>query len=32
MSEKLAFLAHRQGDMVAIAVRDVEPGRQSSRI
>jgi (2R)-sulfolactate sulfo-lyase subunit alpha len=27
MSEKSAFLAHRQGDMVAVAVRDVEPGQ-----
>lgn len=26
MDEPLAFLAHRQGDMVAIAVRDVEAG------
>ena len=28
MSEKLGFLAHRQGDMVAIAVRDVEVGQE----
>ncbi len=27
MSEKLAFLAHHQGDMVAVAVRDVAPGQ-----
>ncbi|MDE3082215.1 MAG: UxaA family hydrolase [Acidobacteriota bacterium] len=27
MSEQLAFLAHDQGDMVAIAVRDVAPGQ-----
>lgn len=26
MDESLAFLAHRQDDMVAIAVRDVEKG------
>lgn len=26
MSEELAFLAHRQDDMVAVAVRDVETG------
>ncbi len=26
MSEQLSFLAHHQGDMVAVAVRDVAPG------
>ncbi|HEY5304475.1 MAG TPA: UxaA family hydrolase [Acidimicrobiales bacterium] len=26
MGEQLAFLAHRQDDMVAVAVRDVETG------
>lgn len=26
MDEQLAFLAHRQNDMVAVAVRDVEVG------
>ena len=28
MSEQLAFLAHRQDDMVAVAVRDVEVGHE----
>ncbi|MDA8276979.1 MAG: UxaA family hydrolase [Actinomycetota bacterium] len=27
MSDELAFLAHQQGDSVAVAVRDVEAGK-----
>ncbi|MHB1712333.1 MAG: UxaA family hydrolase [Acidimicrobiales bacterium] len=29
MSDELAFLAHEDGDAVAVAVRDVEPGTGS---
>lgn len=29
VSDELAFLAHKEGDSVAIAVRDVEPGTGS---